>query len=83
MYISYRVRGYQFKSEKSAPRRNPPAYRALDHGREKLDDAKEKLAEAEALSLSVDKGDLERRGVGEGLGERLGDGFGEMGEKVD
>ena len=47
------MRGYQFKSEKSEPRRNPPAYRALN-------DAKEKLAEAEKLSLNAE--------VGEGLG---------------
>lgn len=47
--MSNRVRGYQFKSEKSQPRRNPPAYRPL------LDDAKEKLAEAEeAPSLGAD-----------------------------
>ena len=46
---SHRVRGYQFKSEKSQPRRNPPAYRPL------VDDAKEKLAEAEeAPSSSAD-----------------------------
>ena len=53
-----RVRGYQFKSEKSEPRRNPPAYRALDDG-------KEKLAEAQAPSPSADAGDLEARGLGE------------------
>ena len=52
------MRGYQFKSEKSEPRRNPPAYRALD-------DHKEKLAEAEAPSPGADAGDLEARGLGE------------------
>ena len=63
MRLSYSVRGYQFKSEQSEPRRNPPAYRALN-------DAKEKLAEAETLSVSADAGDLEKRGLGEGLGEK-------------
>jgi len=48
----YRVRGYQFKSEKGESRKNPAAYRSLD-------DAKEKLAEAalpsQVLTLRISK----------------------------
>lgn len=56
-YLSHSVRGYQFKSEKSQSRRNPPAYRPL------VDDKKEKLAEAEeVLSQSADV---------EGMGEKV------------
>ncbi len=54
-----RVRGYQFKSEgKGESRRNPPAYRSLDDG-------KEKLAEAALPSPNTDAQGLENLGFAE------------------
>lgn len=54
--IKYRVRGYQFKSEgKGEARKNPPAYRSLDDG-------KEKQAEAALPNPNVDAEDLEKQG---------------------
>lgn len=54
-----RIRGYQFKSEgKGEPRKNPPAYRSLDDGREKLE-------EATLPSPSLEAQDLEEQGFGE------------------
>jgi len=54
-----RVRGYQFKSEgKGESRRNLPAYRSLDDG-------KEKLAEAALPSSNADALDFEKQGFAE------------------
>lgn len=53
------VRGYQFKSEgKGEPKKNPPAYRPLDDG-------KEKLAEAQMPSPDIDAHDMEQLGFAE------------------
>lgn len=59
MLTEARVRGYQFKAEgPDEPKKNPTAYR-------KLDDAKEKLAEAVLPSPNADAGDLEALGFAE------------------
>ena len=55
----YRIRGYQYKSEgKGEPRINPPAYRSLDDG-------EERLAEAALPSPDIDAHDLEQQGFAE------------------
>jgi len=47
-----RLRGYQFKSQgRGEPRKNPPAFRSLDDGKEKLADAALPSPDAEALEL--------------------------------
>ena len=54
-----RIRGYQYKSEgKGEPRINPPAYRSLNDG-------EEKLAEAVLPSPDIDAHDLEQQGFAE------------------
>ena len=53
-----RIRGYQFKSEgKGEPRKNRPAYRSLEDG-------KEKLEESAVPSPGLDAQDLEKQGLG-------------------
>ena len=56
MLTTYRVRGYQFRSEgKGEPRKNPIAYRPLDDGNEKL-------AEPALPDPDADAEDLEQQG---------------------
>lgn len=56
------MRGYQYKSDGGGePRINPPAYRSLDDG-------KEKLAEAPLPSPSIDAQGLEKHGFAERKG---------------
>ena len=46
-----RVRGYQFKSQKAEPRRNPTAYRPLNDRMERLTDAALPSPNADAFDL--------------------------------
>lgn len=56
MLTTYRVRGYQFRSEgKGGPRKNPIAHRPLDDG-------KDKLAEAALPTPNADAESLEQQG---------------------
>ncbi len=64
--MSCRVRGYQFKSTgHGEPKKNPLAYR-------KLDDRKEKLAEAALPSPNTDAKDLEEQGFAQNVREKEG-----------
>jgi len=61
-----RLRGYQYKSEGGGEtRKNAPAYRALGDGKAKLNDRKEKLAEASMPSPDIDAHDMEMLGFAE------------------